>query len=44
MSMRIMSLQKQLEYNKGMFMYKVLSNEAPEYISNLYTRGEQFQF
>ena len=37
MSMRIMRLQKQLEYNKGMFMYKVLSNEAPEYISNLYT-------
>ena len=30
--MRIMSLQKQLEYNKGLFMYSVLSNEAPEYI------------
>ena len=30
--MRIMSLQKQ-----GLFMYWVLSNEAPEYISNLYT-------
>ena len=30
--MRIMSLQKQLEYNKGLFMYRVLSNEAPEYI------------
>ena len=30
--MRIMSLQKELEYNKGMFMYRVLSNEAPEYI------------
>ena len=29
--MRIMSLQKQLEYNR------VLSNEAAEYISNLYT-------
>ena len=29
---RIMSLQKQLEY-----MYRVLGNEAPEYISNLYT-------
>ena len=29
-----MSLQKQLEYNKGLFMYRVLSNEAPEYISN----------
>ena len=24
-------------YNKGLFMYKVLSNEAPEYIYNLYT-------
>ena len=35
--MRIMSLQKQLEYNKGLVMYRVLSNEAPEYISNLYT-------
>ena len=35
--MRIMSLQKQLEYNKGLFKYRVLSNEAPEYISNLYT-------
>ena len=34
---RIMSLQKQLEYNKGLFMYRLLSNEAPEYISNLYT-------
>ena len=28
--MRIMSLQKQLEYNKGFFMYRVLSNEDPE--------------
>ena len=37
--MRIMSLQKQLEYNKGFFMYRVLSNEAPEYISNLYTHS-----
>ena len=36
--MRIMSLHKQLEYNKGSFMYKILNNEAPEYISNLYTR------
>ena len=35
--MRIMSLQKQSEYNKGLFMYRVLSNEAPEYISNLFT-------
>ena len=32
-----MSLQKQLAYNKGLFMYRVLSNEAPENISNLYT-------
>ena len=24
-----MSLQKQLEYNKGLFMYRVLNNEAP---------------
>ena len=36
--MRIMSLQKPLAYNKGLFMYRVLSNEAPECISNLYTR------
>ena len=28
--MRIMSLQKQLEFNKGLFMYSVLNNEAPE--------------
>ena len=34
--LRIMSLQKQLEYNKDLFMYRVLSSEAPEYISNLY--------
>ena len=32
-----MSLQKQFDYNKGLFMYRLLSNEAPEYISNLYT-------
>ena len=32
-----MSLQKQLEYNEGLFMYRVLNNEAPECISNLYT-------
>ena len=32
-----MSLHKQLEYNTGLFMYRVLSNEAPEYVSNLYT-------
>ena len=30
-----MSLQKQLEYNKGFFMYRLLSNEAPEYINYL---------
>ena len=35
--MRIMSLQKQLEYKKGLFIYRLLSNEASEYISNLYT-------
>ena len=35
--MIIMSLQKQLEFNKGLFMYRVLSNEALEYIANLYT-------
>ena len=35
--MRIMSLQKQLEYNKGLFVYRVLNDEAPVYISNLYT-------
>ena len=34
---RIMSLQKQLEYNEGLFMYMVLNNEAPECISNLCT-------
>ena len=35
--MRIMSLQKQPEYNNGLFLYRLLSNEAPEYRSNLYT-------
>ena len=34
--MRIMSLQKQLEYNKGLFMYRVHNDESPECISNLY--------
>ena len=45
--MRIMSLQKHLEYNKGLVMYRVLSNEAAEYISNLYTHTHSltlFQF
>ena len=32
-----MSLQKQREYNKGLFMYRVLSSESPGYISKLYT-------
>ena len=32
-----MNLQKQLEYNNGLSIYRVLSNEAPGYISNLYT-------
>ena len=36
--MRIMSLHKQLEYSKGLFMYRVLNNEAPKYMSNLYIR------
>ena len=35
--MRIISLQKPLEYNKGLFMHRVLSNESPGYISKLYT-------
>ena len=30
--MRIMSLQKPLEYNKGLFMYRDLNNETPEYM------------
>ena len=30
--MRIMSLQKQLEYNKGLFMYRGFNNETPEYM------------
>jgi len=32
-----MSLQKQLEYNKGLFMYRVRNNETPEYIINYLT-------
>ena len=35
--MRIVSLHKKLEYNKGLFMYRVLTSEAPDYISSLYT-------
>ena len=37
--MRIMSPQKQLDYIKDLFMYRVLNNEAPEYVSNLYTQS-----
>ena len=33
----IMSLHKQLAYTKGLFVYRALNSEAPEYISNLYT-------
>ena len=32
-----MSLQKHPEYNKDLSKYRLLSNEAPEYIANLYT-------
>ena len=31
-----MSLQKQLEYNKYLFMYRVLNNKASESVSNLH--------
>ena len=30
------SLHKQLDYNKGVFMYKALTNNAPVYISSLH--------
>ena len=33
-----MSLQNHLEHNKGLFMYTVLNNKAPEYIPNLFTQ------
>ena len=36
--MKIMNLHKQLDYNKGLFVYRVLNNEIPEYIYNLYTK------
>ena len=32
---RILSLHKQLDYNKDVFMYKQLTNNAPVYISSL---------
>ena len=32
----ILNLHKQLDYNKGVFMYRALTNSAPVYISNLY--------
>ena len=31
-----MNLHKQLDYNKGVFMYRALINNAPVYISSLY--------
>ena len=31
--MRIMSLKKQLEYNKGLFIHRIFNNEAPGYIT-----------
>jgi hypothetical protein len=34
--MGILSLHRQLEYNKGVFMYRALTNDAPEYISSMY--------
>ena len=37
-----MSLHKQLECNKGLFIYKVFNSEAPEYTSNPYTRPSPF--
>ena len=32
----ILSLHKQLDYTKGVFMYRALTNNAPVYISSLY--------
>ena len=32
----ILNLHKQLDYNKGVFMYRALTNSAPVYISSLY--------
>ena len=32
----ILSLHKQLDYNKGVFTYRALTNNAPVYISSLY--------
>ena len=34
--MRTMRLREQLKYNKGLFVYRVLNDEAPEYSSNLH--------
>ena len=33
--MRIMNIHKQLEYDKGLFTYRVLNKETPEYVPNL---------
>ena len=35
--MRIISIHKQMECNKDLFMYRVINNETPEFISNMYT-------
>ena len=32
----ILNLHKQLDYNKGVFVYRALTNSAPVYISSLY--------
>ena len=32
----ILNFHKQLDYNKGVFMYRALTNSAPVYISSLY--------
>ena len=32
----ILSLHKQLDYNKDVFMYRALTNNVPVYISSLY--------
>ena len=32
----ILNLHKQLDYNKGVFMYRALTNSAPVYIPSLY--------
>ena len=39
--LEMLPLHKQLQLNKGIFMFKILSNNAPSYLCNLFTPAQQ---